>query len=314
MPVQQALERLSRAVADNPPVNVVVASEPTPNAGILIQRLNLRQDLAAEFLATAQSAVPVLGRDLVLRPYAAGYKPDAHELVYVETANVPDVAEQVRQVAQLQQAELFREDDNVIDHLRFYAIIVSQTARSRAAFFRTYSPTRELTRHSGFAALLSRGSYNKVESKVFLFDYSIDCFAWDEYLFIQNVAGFQRIFKYFEQLRARANETVDFVSARVPISNLDQFRAACTGQLQMMSKLAQIAQQPYLNRVGMEDIKRTIHEFHLDVQIIDENGQERLVFEPEPRKRWLILKLLDDDFLGSVMSNQKYEVNSKSAL
>ena len=38
---------------------------------------------------------------------------------------------------------------------------------------------------------------------------------------------------------------------------------------------------------------------------------DRLV---DHQKRWLILKLLDDDFLASVMTNQKYEVNSKSAL
>ena len=37
-------------------------------------------------------------------------------------------------------------------------------------------------------------------------------------------------------------------------------------------------------------------------------------FNANPNDRWLILKLLDDDFLGSIMTNQKYEVNSKSPL
>jgi hypothetical protein len=58
----------------------------------------------------------------------------------------------------------------------------------------------------------------------------------------------------------------------------------------------------------------TIDEFHLDLQIVDENGQEKLLFEPGVKKRWLLLKLLDDDYLGSVMTEQKYEVNSKSAI
>lgn len=79
-----------------------------------------------------------------------------------------------------------------------------------------------------------------------------------------------------------------------------------------MSKLAQIARKPYLNRVRMSDIRRTIDELRLNVQIVTENGEERLLFEPNPNKRWLLLKLLDDDFLGSIMTNQKYEVNSKS--
>jgi hypothetical protein len=69
--------------------------------------------------------------------------------------------------------------------------------------------------------------------------------------------------------------------------------------MQMMSKLAQIARKPYLNRVTMQNIRRTIDEFGLDVQIVVEDGHEKLLFEANPNKRWLILKLLDDDFLGS---------------
>ena len=314
MPAEQALRRLSQALANNPPANVMIASEPDPETGIVLQRLTLREDLAREFLTTAQSAVPTVNADLILRTYDPGYNPSAHELSYIELASQESIAEQVQRISQVQQAELFREDDEIVDHLRFYAIILSPTARHRAAFFRTYSPTRELTRHRGFAALLDRGSYNKVNRKIFLFDYGVDCFTWDGYLFIRNVATFQRIFRYFEELRARANETVDAVSARIPISNLDEFRTACTGQIQMMSKLAQIARKPYLNQVTMQAIRRTIDEFHLDVQIVEEQGQERLLFERGAKKRWLLLKLLDDDYLGSIMTNQRYEVNSKSAL
>jgi hypothetical protein len=82
----------------------------------------------------------------------------------------------------------------------------------------------------------------------------------------------------------------------------------------MISKLAQIARKPYLNAVTMQDIRRTISEFHLDVQVVIVDGQERLLFEATPSKRWLILNLLDDNYLGSIMTNQKYEVNSKSVL
>jgi hypothetical protein len=64
----------------------------------------------------------------------------------------------------------------------------------------------------------------------------------------------------------------------------------------------------------MQDIRRTIDAFKLDVQVVHEDGQDKLLFEANPNKRWLILKLLDDDYLGSIMTNEKYEVNSKSRL
>jgi hypothetical protein len=268
--------------------------------------------LATEFLSVAVAANP--NADVVLRSYDPGYTPEWNEISYIDLADYEGIAELIRQVSQVQQAELFREEDEIVDHLRFYAIVVSPSARRHAVYFRTYSPKKELTRRAGFAALLSRGHYDKVETKIFLFDSQIDCFSWGGYLFIHNVAAFQRIFNYFEELRAKADETITAILAQIPISNADAFRAAGTGQMQMMSKLAQIARKPYLNRVTIQDIRRTIVDFGLDVQIVEEEGQEKLLFEANPNKRWLILKLLDDDFLGSIMTDQKYEVNSKSAL
>lgn len=310
MPPQEVIQSLGPALANNPATSVLVAAE--PEAETIMQRLNLRQDLAAEFLAVARAAVP--GADMVLRPYDPGYKLDGNEMAYIDLAEQEEMRELIQEMSQVQQAEIFRETDEIVDHLRFYGIVVSPNAGRHAVFLRTYGPKKELTRRAGFAALLSRGHYNKVDTKIFLFDNDIDCFSWEGYLFVHNVAAFQRIFKYFEELRVRANDTVTAILARIPISNADAFRVTGTGQMQMMAKLAQIARKPYLNQVTMADIRRTIDAFHLDVQIVQQNGQEKLLFEANPNKRWVILKMLDDDYLGSVMTNQKYEVNSKSAL
>jgi hypothetical protein len=290
----------------------LVAAEPEKT--IVLQRLNLRDDLAAEFLSAAKDSVPAANQGLRLRVYDAGYKPDPDEIMYIDLSQNAAIAELIRNVSQIQQAELFRENNEIIDSLRFYSIVVSPSARRRAVFFRTYSPKKELTRRAGFAALLSRGSYDRVDSKIFLFDQETDCFAWDGFLFIRNVGAFQRISGYSDELRAHANATIDVLLAQIPVSNAEAFRATCTGQLQMLSKLAQIARKPYLARVTMQDMRRTIGDFHLDVQVVREHGQEKLLFEGSLAKRWLILKLLDDDYLGSTMTNEKYEVNSKSAL
>jgi hypothetical protein len=121
------------------------------------------------------------------------------------------------------------------------------------------------------------------------------------------------MFRYFEQLQARAQQTVDAVLLRVPILNADEFRAACTTQIRFMTKLAVIASKPYLAQIGMVDIRRAIGEHGLPVEIVQNNGQETLVFDPDPSRRWILLKLLDDDYLNSVMTHLRYEVNSKIA-
>jgi len=52
----------------------------------------------------------------------------------------------------------------------------------------------------------------------------------------------------------------------------------------------------------MADIKRTIPEFSLDVQIVRDGRKEEVLFESDPKKRRLILKVLDEDYLGSIMT------------
>jgi SH3-like domain-containing protein len=61
----------------------------------------------------------------------------------------------------------------------------------------------------------------------------------------------------------------------------------------------------------MVDLRRAIDEHGLPVEVVQNNGQEMLVFDPDPSRRWILLKLLDDDYLNSVMTHLRYEVNSK---
>ena len=294
-------------------VNVLVVAQKPRAADSVVQRLGLHEDVAEDFRAVALASTS-RGDDLVLRAYAPGYKPDANELLYLDLQAETEVSAIVDQVSQVSDAEQFAEDEEIVSHLRFYAIVVGASAGRQAVLFRTYSPKKELSRRPGLALMLQRGSYNKLLRKVFLFDEEVDCFAWNGMMFVRNVASFQSIFAYFERLRARAAETVRAVLARVPISNADAFEAACTKHLPMMAKIAQIAGKPYLSRIAMRDIRRAIAEFGLDIRIVREDGGEKLLFEAEPRKRWLILKLLDDDYLGSVLTEERYEVNSKVAI
>jgi hypothetical protein len=50
----------------------------------------------------------------------------------------------------------------------------------------------------------------------------------------------------------------------------------------------------------------------LNVDLEGPEGDEELVFYPDPARRWRILKLLDDDFLHSELTALDYESNSKT--
>jgi hypothetical protein len=287
---------------------LVVSNASDPDAPPLIQRLNLHQDISDQFLEVARDSLP---DDAELREYDPGFKPEPHELSYVEYADLESVETVVASLQHVDQAELFSESDDFIKRLRFYAIVVGGSTGRQAVFFRHYSPKRELGRHAAFALMLKRGNYDRVHEKVFLFDSAVDCFSWDGVLYIKNITQFQRMFDYFEELKRKARATIQRVHRRVPIHNLDAFEAACASNSLMLTKLASISKKPYLDRVTFDDVERTIQEFQLDIDVERNGGSPALVYDSNRQRRWLILKLLDDDFLGSVMTHEKYEVNSK---
>jgi len=305
----QPLPALTRFLERAQNVTVVVAADSNDEDTLTIQRLNLHQDVASDFLRTVKEGVVDTGTTL-MKPYDPGYKPEPHEICTISLGEIPEIAQVIDDISGVDSIELFQAADDVIDSLRFYAVVVGTGGR-RAIFLRSYSPKKELSRRGGFALMMRAGTYNHIGSKVFLFDESVDCFAWDGVLYVNNVVQFQRIFQYFDQLRARADETLQQVARCIPISNLDVFRETCKASSLMAAKLSAIAKKPYLKRVRMDDVKRTIAEFDLPIAITIEDGQEKLVFDTSREGRWRILKLLDDDYLGSVMTREKYEVNSK---
>ena len=62
-------------------------------------------------------------------------------------------------------------------------------------------------RGNKLAAMFQGGQYDKLEESVFLFDRRVDCWTDGRYMFIVNIANFERIFRYFEELRGRAEST-----------------------------------------------------------------------------------------------------------
>lgn len=51
---------------------------------------------------------------------------------------------------------------------------------------------------------------------------------------------------------------------------------------------------------------------HVDIEIAGSGIDRELVFDPKPAQRFQIVKLLDDDFLRSVLTQREYEANSKT--
>lgn len=307
------LEGLIDHVLDADEINVLVATAKRRDDPVDLHRLQIGPELQEEF---RDAALSVLSdpNDVILVPYDPIYAAAFPDLLYLDLDEVPDVKELVDDVIDVSAYDDFHPDDSLIRQLRFYVIVASDEAED-AAFFRAFTASKELTRRKGFAAMFEDGVFQKVTDKTFLFDDDADCYTWGGYMFIRRKSAFERIFRYLEELKEAADETLDEVLRHVPVSNEDDFREACKGQIQMLAKLASISRKTYLTNLTIDVIEDTINEFRLDVQIVDDNGEKKLLFDPTTQQtRWAILKLLDDDYLLSSMTEERYEATSKIQL
>lgn len=271
--------------------------------------VNLLGDTARPFIDGARAHV--LDRPDRILAFRAGYKPDAGEVLAIKLSEHGELQEIAAKTLAIEEMPFFAGDEAFAARFRAFATVMSFEGR-RAAFYRQSSPKKELHRSGSIPLILTDNGFNRLRERVFLFDQEIDFAAWDDYLFIWRTSAVNALVPTFEVMIERVTATLAQV---VPfVANGQDFEAAVLGQPQMRSKMMQIAARPYLGRLTIDDLKAQIRRRGLAITIErGPRGAEKLVFDQGRESRWLILKLLDDDYLDSRMTDEQYEVNSKLA-
>ena len=295
-------------------VTVCLASSLKDQVVPHFERLLLSRELTETFRSVAaymqaRSKKDYGNGNLVLRGYALESKPDAYEVEYLELPSYAHIMEQIGPLSALADVEVFQADEKFVSGIRFYVIAVQPPEDDPVYFFRAYSPKKMLGRSRFFGMVFSDGIYDRVTEPMFLFDHIVDCISSGDMMFIFKKDHFQEIFRFFEMVRKVAKETLETIRATVPIQNFEEFARDCEGHLMKLVKLRNIAAKPYWGKITMENIKKVIKRNRLAVQIVQTSTTEMLVYNPADK--WLLLKLLDDDYLLSLMTEQTYEVTGK---
>jgi Domain of unknown function (DUF4868) len=200
--------------------------------------------------------------------------------------------------------------------LRLHALRVP-TAGGVAAFYRELRP-REVLARSGKITILRRGDrMDLLEETVLTIDRGVDAIALANVAFFIDRRRFQRVFGFLKQIRTQAAATFDQVTQNLNIDGLADLRAAATSQPAMLSKMANIqhelTQYPaYRQALSMPNLLAFVRGHpETGIEILGQGNQARFVFRSDVQHRFKLLKLLDDDFLFSQLTNLEYEANSK---
>lgn len=289
----------------------VARGKPEPEA----RALSLRGDAETYFREVIRNEVYLRLDPLAwnLRAYDPVYKPDASDLEWQRLDDLPPVQYAITKMDNPSALAPFTDDDKAYKRNLVYRGIRLRSGDGRQAhFFRAFSASAELQRKRGAAFALREGAFTRIRDAIFLIDDQVDCFVFGEHVFILRKREYRRIFDQFEEVLRRAKAAARDLHSRVPISNFAEFERACGTDSRLADKILAVRSRSYFDRLSIEVVELVIEEFALDIQTVVEDDETRLVFRTDPAHRLRILKLVDDDYLRSSMTDNRYEVNSKT--
>ncbi|GHO56070.1 Kiwa anti-phage protein KwaB-like domain-containing protein [Ktedonobacter robiniae] len=272
------------------------------------------RDLVADCLVEYQKQLHL--HNLQVLDFDVAGKPEKYQVEHIELTKPPydHIVEQNQPLNMLHGLETFKEEPSFTEKMRFYVVILQPPQGQPIYFYRRYSPKRVLHASAPIAIKRILGNtdeFEDVKTPIFLFDKAIDCIGCNTSLFVLAKSHFYYMFQILNELIESAKETLDLIQQRIPIENFSQFARACINDKSKMQKLTSIARRPYLSNLTIAEMKPAIKRHQLHIPIIDiNNGQQEMLHYDEDYP-WDILKLLDDDYLTSIMTGQNYEVDAK---
>lgn len=276
--------------------------------------IDLTVDAQAEVAKIAQNTREVLA-DSALVPYGPAILiPPQHWMHVAQT-----------DAATLDEIEvLVREGDLLpfgTDHgakLKMLAARFTTTDQQVVTFYRVADSMLQLQPAKVLGLIKSGHLYGRLEpADVLLLRTDFDVLVIDGYAFFRKKATFEQAFGFLDKLKAESLSTFSAVTSKLKIQGMDALQAACTSQPQMMAKMSSIKRSmdgdsAYAEAMTMPRLIKYIEDHpHVDVDIVGSGDDRQLVFDPVPKRRFQILKLLDDDFLHSVLTARDYEAGSK---
>lgn len=286
-----------------------------------IERLKMTDHLAAQFVEVVQRVAREHGDDQLVG-YSAGRIVLDGEAAVLPTSSVPQLNGLLATMeGEVMEVGDFSTDGDVSAKLRLYVVSVRHANPGWVHAIRVKSMTSlRPTRSRKVAALWTGELYDELAEDPLIFDDTCDALVVGPQVVVFRQRSFERGLDFLAAAQDAAEAVLRFATANLPISNLDELVEAARSDVNMLAKLRSIAERmerdpAYLEHMTMANVL-TFAGKHPEIEFDIEGdlGQEALVFHREPRRRWRILKLLDDDYLHSQLTQLTYEVNSKDLL
>ena len=235
----------------------------------------------------------------------------------VETVNfqsVPFLKEILEGIAQ--PADGNRISDDKYSQVWGYIVRI-ENSDNTTFLFRKYTP-KKLLEKGKVSCLIGRfGQFEKLNGQAIAFDSHYDAALLIESqvpeapeqlrnLLIFSRGSFESFFSFIDEYRREIENNLNDLTKKQIMEDVSQIVETCSEDSRTIKKLAKILTTQTFNSLTPKNIEKTIRDYDLPVTLNSE-GKIQVVKE----HIWIILRILDDDYVESKATRNKYESRSK---
>jgi len=203
-------------------------------------------------------------------------------------------------------------NENILEFEDIWAIWIKFQIQGICFYLlKKITPSKVFTTGGILSFVFSNNVFNKLESDVLTIDGTFDVLAFENMLYFENQQNFERALMYQTVKREIAIATLDDIKEISILENFDTVKDYLKDDQHSINKLNRIKSKPYFKTLTFSHCKKIIDDYGLNLHYDELTGKFDIQNKKEAK---MFVKVLNDDFLKSEMTNLKYAANSKEDL
>jgi len=310
---EQIIEQLELINAANNAVEIYILAQPEITAGnnlsVEFYKARLEQSLPSSIIDLFYPVITkkLIEKDYDVMEYDPSITPD-RTVVWEQNSNaVPFYNIFLNLLNTTENINWYDNDSLAYDDIWAYWIKIYGNGNT---FYLIKKVTSSKVIRTGgkLALIFSHDVFSKLESDVLTMDGTFDALYCNQFLLFENKQNFEKALLYEDVKQVVAIETLDEIGQIGFIENFEMVRNFLKDDYHSINKLNKIKSKPYFSTLTFAMCKRIIADYDVDV-VIDEANQKFSITSKAQAKHFI--KVLNDDYLKSEMTNYKYAANSK---
>lgn len=266
---------------------------------------NVQDELAGKFREESAEYL----NDTEAVEFDPGFNPDEGELFRLPEYELPE--ELVR--GGLRPHHFPHVEVNMVQPGNVRAIVGVDVADGeiQLAVFKAVSRAQVLGRDGWNLVFFEGNTMNRLTNGGLTIPDRVDAVFRNGTLYFHSLRNASRFLDLAERFREASDEVVSEFLEAAPVSYEDEEGVFDLLDSWCRRRISMLAQRPIWRDIGVRQIRERARDFGVDVKIRRRRGTELLVLPETRAELKQLLRLLNDDFLLSTLTNTRYLTNSK---